>query len=335
MGFEMEIEEGIADVPERIAVLGEAGIGKTSFAAAAPYPFFIDVENGSKRFKHIARNKKRIEDWETVYASVEWLRTAKHSYKTVVLDTLDQTESYCWNFLCRQDGVNSIEQVNKGFGKGYIAAHEQFRMLFSAMDKLSEERGMHIIILAHQKAEKISNPIGSDYHRFSFKVHQAVGGLMYQWCDHVLFAMRDTIVTDEVFDEARPRAIGGTKRQIRTTAAPGYVAKVRTGTGPRIPDPIPLSWHDWVCYLANSGFPRLLRETVQDNARRLGDVDTFKKIADMIAGNADVMTLAKANAKLLKLLGTSYDPPAEDPQQNQQQAGAPPKDGEQQKSAQS
>jgi hypothetical protein len=307
MSNNYEVEEGIVEAPERIAMIGEGGLGKTSFAACAPYPFFLDIERGTRRIRHVARNKEPIEKWVDLKGTIDWLLTSKHPYKTVVLDTLDRAEWLCWKFLQEQDGVGSIEQVAKGFGKGYNVAYEQFRVLFSMFEQLAEKRDMHVIILAHPKLEKIRNPNGADYERHTFKVHSAIGNLMYEACDHVLFAQRNTVVAvaEETFEDGRPRAVGGDQRIMHTQGGPTRIAKSRV----TIPDPLPLSWHDWVCYLASAGFQRLLRETVVENARRLGDPEIMRKTATMVADTSRspknyVALLAEANKRLAQMLGT-------------------------------
>lgn len=316
--FMLDIEEGFQEAPLRIAVIGEGGLGKTTFASCAPYPIVLDLERGSKRFQHIGRNKSPIETWENLRASIDWLRTSKHPYKTVVIDTLDRAEWLCWKHVCETDRVASIEQVGKGFGKGYTASYEEFRGLFSKLEKLGEDRDMHVIILAHPKVEKVQNPSGADYGRYTFKVHSSVGNLMFEACDHVLFAARNTVVTDEVFDEARHRAIGGEQRVLRTTGGPTWVAKSRDS----IPDKIPFSFHTWACFLAAAqpGYPRLLRETVVENARRLGNQETIAKVADLVANEKQanyVKLLAQANKRLMELIGGFPDqaPPKEVSQQ--------------------
>lgn len=299
MAFKFEIEKGVVDAPERIAIIGEGGIGKTTFAASSPRPFFLDVERGSRKFRHVDRNAN-ITTWQTLIDNIEWLRTEKHDYKTAVLDTLDRTESYLWRHLrhTNKTEVDSIELVGGGYGRGYSMAGEKFRELFASLEKLVEERGMHIIISAHPKLEKVRNPSGSDYERFVFKVRPEVGNMMFEACDHVLFAGRNITVTDEVYDESRPKAIGGDKRILYTHSTPALMAKTR---GRNMPSPIPLSWHQFVCHLAAGGFPRLLRETMQENARRLGDPKTIKAIDDMV-GESDVNRMANGNTKLLALL---------------------------------
>ena len=329
-----EVEEGIIEAPERIAMIGEGGLGKTSFASCAPHPFFLDIERGTTRFKWVSRNKARIEKWDDLKAAIQHLTDDPHPYKTVVLDTLDRAEWLCWKQLTEDDGVKSIEAVAKGFGKGYNMAYEQFRILFSMFEKLGEKRDIHVIILAHPKLEKVRNPNGADYDRHTFKVHAAVGNLMYEACDHVLFAQRNTVVamSEEQFNDDRARAKGGDQRIMHTQGGPTRLAKSRV----TIPDPVPLSWHDWVCYLASAGSPRLLRETVVENARRYDDPDIIRKTAAMVADTTSrspkdyVLLLSAANKKLAGMVGgipgmsAPIEEPGHDPKPADSKAEAKP-----------
>ncbi len=294
-----DVEEGIGEGPERIAVMGEPGVGKSFFVAGAPRPYFIDLEGGSRRIPHIARNKTPVTSWEELLALVGRLRKDAHPYQTIVIDTVDRAEFLCWEHLCGQHGVKSIEDVKKGFGKGFIAAYEEMRRLFGALEGLCEHRSLHVVMILHQKVQKVQNPNGSDYQKHAPKVDDKVGNTILEMCDHVLYATRNIVVSDEVFDGKRARAIGGEQRILRTTGGPGYTAKCRAA----VPDPIPLSWHDWACHLAAGGFPRLLRETVRDNARRTGDDALQRQINGMLAQNPNVERLAAANLRLLTKLG--------------------------------
>jgi len=300
--FNFEIEEGVVEAPERIAVIGAGGIGKTTFAACAPRPIMLDVEKGSRRFKHVGRNKEQLDSWPKLKAAVDWLRNKPHPYKTVVLDTLDRAEALCWQYLCELDGVRTIENFQKGYGKGYTAAYEEFRSLFGQLEQLLETRDMHVIILAHPKVEKVNNPISADYSRHTFKVHSSVGNLMYEACDHVLFAQWDIRVDDTLYSDDKYRAIGGEKRFITTVGSPGLIAKTRVG----MPSRIPMAFHDFICFLAQAGSTRLLRETVHENARRYGDAETLRKVVELIADQSKpnyVKLLAQANRKLMDLCG--------------------------------
>lgn len=302
---DFEFEEGATDAPERIVVYGEGGIGKTAFASGAPRPYFVDLEGGSSRMRHAARPRAPLATWDAMLGAVDALRTRRHDFRTVVLDTVDRAEWYCWKHLCDRDGVSTIEEVAKGYGKGYTAAYEMFRALVGRLEALREARDMHVILLAHASPLRVKNSGGSDYHRLGFKVHEKVGTMLFETADHVLHAARNVVVTDDVYDGARPRAVGGEKRLLRTAGAAAYLAKARAA----VPDPIDLSWHAWAAHLASAGFPRLLRETVLDGARRLGDPKVAAQVREMVEGGASVATLAKMDRRLQALLGPPWAPP--------------------------
>lgn len=298
--FVMEVDEGVTLAPERIAMLGDPGVGKTTWAAGAPRPFFLDLEGGSRRLPYIRRNKTPIKTHAELLLALDWLRNAKHDppIGTVVIDTADLMEGMIHRELCARDKVNSIEYVAKGFTRGYTLAQEMFKALMHQLEEISYHRDAHIILLAHVKLEKIPNPSGSDYQRHTFKVHEKVSSSINESFDFIFYATRNIVVTDDLFDGKRARAIGGDQRIMHTTSAPSYIAKSRV----TIPDPIPLSWHEFSCHLAASGFPRLLRETLAENARRLNDHKATSVVADALSGNVDVARLAAINAKLCAAL---------------------------------
>jgi hypothetical protein len=291
-------EEGLSDAPERIAILGEPGVGKSTFASGAPRLFSFDLERSTLKIQHIKRNRKPIETFEAFLAGLDWIRNARHDYQSFSIDTCDKLESLIHRHLCEKEKVDSIEQVGKGFGRGYTFSLEKHREVWSRIDDIARNRAMHPIVVSHYRLSTVKNPSGYDYHRHDFKTHEKVAALTFENVDHVLYATRNVVVTRDAFDENRARAIGGESRILRTVGSPTHVAKSRA----RLPDPIPLSWHDFVCHLARAGFPRLLRETVVDNARRLGDPEIARKTAGAMRDNPDLATLAGMNARLCEML---------------------------------
>lgn len=302
--FKVEVEEGVLADPERILVYGMPGIGKTTFAANAPRPFFIDAERGSTRLP-VARPKERIEDWETVLGIVQWLTVASHPYETCVIDTLDRVEWLCWQHLCRTGGKNrtqvgSIEDVGGGYAKGYTAAYEEFRRLFGALETLWTKKRMRIVMIAHQKLETVKNPSGADYQRHSLKLHEKVTGMFWEVCDVAMFAAQKIIVTKEVHDEKRYRAIAsGDERVLHTVGAPGHVAKNRFG----LPPQIPLAWDEFAAAVARGHDPSLLVATIRTKITRLNKPDVGRKVEEAVEGaRGAVQRLIQINARMDALL---------------------------------
>lgn len=245
--FALSFSRGVVAEPPRIVIHGAPGIGKSTLAASAPNPVFIDLEHGTLQLD-VAR-VDGIDTWEHLIAAVHALATQPHDFKTLVIDTLDRAEWLCWQHLCARARVANIEAVGK-YGRGYTAAYEEFRVLARALDTLRTKRGMGVIVVAHSKIENAPNAAGDEHQRWTLKVHKQVAGLFYEGFDAVLFARLETFTTKSESGKVKGH---GDARVLETQEAPAWLAKNRYG----LPARIPLSWED-----LNAGLSRGAAEMV-------------------------------------------------------------------------
>jgi hypothetical protein len=226
----------IADHPKRVLLYGPEGIGKSTFAMGAPSPIFLCPEDGTAELD-VARLPEP-HSWQDVIDAVRLLAKEQHDYKTFVVDTLDWIEPLCWDFVCARDGEKNIETY--GYGKGYLAALNEWRVFVAEVDKLRATRGMHVVLLGHSKVATFKNPEGEDYDRYSLKLHEKSGGLLKEWVDAALFANYETFV-DKASKMARGKGLSTGARVIHTERRAAWDAKNRYS----LPEQIPLSWDDF------------------------------------------------------------------------------------------
>jgi hypothetical protein len=236
MSLLSQVQRGKEQLPPRLLIYGWEGVGKSTCGNTAPAPIFIDAEDGLAQID-CARfpRAKTIDD---VFTAVEELRTADHTFRTVVLDTADAIERMIHTLICQRYGVKSIEKAAGGYGKGYVEAAHEFERLLTALEILRREKGMVIIFVAHAKVEKFFDPDeGGDYDRYSPRLHKTAGALLKEWSDAVLFATRKMIIQrrDDNRSVATPVGAGGGARVLKTEAGPACVAKNRYGMAPEIP----------------------------------------------------------------------------------------------------
>lgn len=236
----MKITKGKQPAPRRIMLYGQHGVGKSSWAAAAPNPIFLDIEKGSGDIAC-----ERIEDlnsYHDVIAALEWLGSEPHSYATCVIDTVDWLEQLIFRDICSTAGVQSVADID--FGKGFPRAIPKWRTVLDRLDILRTQRKMGVILLAHARVEKFANPEGSTYDRYAPDLWtnargEGAGNMIQEWCDEVLFACFEVYVKKEGkgFNE-KSVATGGKERVIRTSESASSLAKNRLS----LPEELPMNW---------------------------------------------------------------------------------------------
>lgn len=243
MGLLQQITRGRVATPPRLLVYGTEGIGKSTLAAQAPQPVFIQTEDGLGEIDcHKFPLAQSLDD---VLAALAGLRTEEHDYHAVVIDSLDWLERLVWDAVCQDYGAKSIEKVDGGYGKGYVYALTPWRQLIDQLSALHHDRSMAVILIAHAKVEKFEDPESSPYDRYSPRLHKHAAALLTEWCDAVLFASRKFRTQTEDTGFGRKRTIAhpigkdGGERVLKTIGGPTCVAKNRYNLDAELP----LDWN--------------------------------------------------------------------------------------------
>lgn len=239
------VRQSLPDVPLRVLVHGMEGVGKTTFAAGAPAPIFLCPEDGIPRMLgQVAHfpTPATAWTWEDVIDAVRALIDEEHQYGTLVLDTLDWLEPLLFAHVCAANKWASIEEP--GYGKGYTAAIDGWRVLIGELERLRAARGMHLVLLAHSSIRPFKNPEGDDYDRYELKVNAKAAGLWKEWCDCVLFARHDDSAAKDTKTK-RVRGVSSGQRVLLTTHHAAYDAKNRYA----LPERLLLDWAEFYAHV--------------------------------------------------------------------------------------
>jgi AAA domain-containing protein len=292
MSLKNRIVGRMSDVPLRVLLYGVEGVGKSTFGANAPAPIFLGTEDGTSQLD--VERFPQPGSWAEVLEAVDVLQRDEHDRKTLVIDTLDWIEPLCWEHTCKRHGQTDIESF--GYGKGYTAALEEWRILLSRLDSL-RRKGMHVVLLGHSWIKPFKNPeIDGDYDRYELKLHNKTSGLVKEWCDAVLFANHETATKKVDGQGKRVRGIATGLRLMHTERRAAYDAKNRFG----LPETMPLSWEEF--YRGARGgdeYVRTLRAQIDELLPRVDDA-TRKAGSEWLAKtpNPSVGRLAELANKL-------------------------------------
>ena len=278
----------------RILLYGPEGIGKTLWPSKAPSPAYLCSESGTETY-----DLPRIptpHTWDDVFDALRSLHDDTHDRKTLVVDTIDWLEPMCWSAVCEKAGKKDIEEF--GYGKGYVAALDEWRRFLSELERLRRDRKMWIVLLAHSWIKPFKNPTGEDFDRYQLKLHEKASGLIKEWSDAVLFANFETFALKKDPKSKTERAKGSSSgaRFVNTQRTAAWDAKNRYS----LPEKMPLDWDDFAAAVAAGApeDPATLRVEIAEMVKD-ADPTLAAKVADAVTkAGEDAASLARIKDRL-------------------------------------
>ena len=230
----MQITSGVLSTPLKVVVYGPEGIGKSTFAAQAPNPLFIDTEGSTARMN--VRRLPAPTSFTMIQEEIRYVISNPSVCQTLVLDTADWAERLCRDGVCAKNSKAGLEDF--GYGKGYSYVFEDFGRMLNLLDQVTD-RGINVIITAHAAMRKFEQPDESGaYDRWELKLINAqkcsIANTLKEWADMVLFANYETYVIKGKNEMEKNKVTGG-KRVMHTTHHPCWDAKNRFGLPEKLP----------------------------------------------------------------------------------------------------
>mgnify|MGYP007071583718 FL=1 len=235
--------------PPRILIYGGEGTGKTTFALCEHAPdgparkdaVAILTEDGLGDIE--AAHFPLCRTYEAVEEAMGALYNEVHDFKTLVIDSLDWLEPLIWDYTCRANNWESIEQP--GYGRGYIQCDYTWRRFFEGINALRDDKGMTVIMIAHQQIVTIADPELPEYQSTEIKLHKRAAAIAKEYTDVILHARIKTFVASDTTkakasknDAGRQLATTTGQRIVATQPKPGATAKNRY----HLPPELPLDW---------------------------------------------------------------------------------------------
>jgi len=192
------IKKGAFYPPRKVIIYGPPKGGKSTLVGATKNALMIPTED---RVEHIDCQKTPVvTTYEEILEIFDFLITGKHTFKRVILDTLDEFEPMLHDAICRKNGWTSlVEDKNKevNFQKGMkYHAVEGWRKFLRNCDVL-RENGIDVIFVAHSQIVKVNPPDKETYDKYSMKIDQHAYAVVEGWADVVGFYDQEIFVNKQ------------------------------------------------------------------------------------------------------------------------------------------
>jgi len=142
----------LSSVRFKILAYGPPGAGKTYFSSTAPKPYFISTDMGLNGLavRGLEVPYVHVETWHDVVSAVEQIHSGRRAQgcETIVIDHFTDLTPLVKDATMSEANKSTM---NEGL---WAVAKDKLRNLVHTFTSLSDKKGLHTIIIAHEKVEK-------------------------------------------------------------------------------------------------------------------------------------------------------------------------------------
>ena len=123
---------------------GLPGIGKTSLAAQFPKVLIAGFEQGTNGLNNVyVQPIQKWDDWRAMVSQLTKKDSLKEKFECIAIDTADSAWDLCCKWICSQNGVANLGDID--WGKGYDMAKKEYQDQFRTLTF----NGYGLIFISH------------------------------------------------------------------------------------------------------------------------------------------------------------------------------------------
>ncbi len=215
-----------ADLSEvTVGLVAAPKSGKSTLCSQAEGALFLATEAG---LNHLEVFQVPILTWSDFVTACSEIAEGKHSFKTIIVDTVDNAYRLCSEHFCKKLGIT--HESDLGYGKGFALVNGEFHRVLTRLSQLP----YGLWLVSHAEEREIETRTGKQTRigpALPGKARRIVTGLV----DILLFGDLETV--------PGPKGRPITRRVLRTKPGVNYEAGDRTG---RLPETIPFDYRAFV-----------------------------------------------------------------------------------------
>lgn len=208
-----------------VLTYGATKIGKSTWCSHADSALFLSTEPGLNSLEVF---QIPIRSWEELLTACGEIAEGNHSFKTVIIDTVDNAYRMCADYVCRKFKVE--HESDLGYGKGYALANGEFQRVLNKLAFMPY--GLYLV--SHSQEIEIETRTG--------KYTKTVPTLPEK-ARKIVLGLVDMILYCDIEAVAGPEGKMLARRVMRTKPSLYYEAGDRTG---RLPDVIDLEYKQFI-----------------------------------------------------------------------------------------
>ena len=163
-------------------IYGPGKIGKTSFGVQLPKPLLIALERGYNALPGVYAQD--IRTWAEMKLVLRELKkpAVQEKFKSLIIDTIDIAVDLCTKYICNQEGVSELSQIQ--WGQGWTKVKKELESTFREITQM----GYAVLFISHDKDKEFTRTDGSKYNQIVPTMGNSFNEIIRNMADFYVYA---------------------------------------------------------------------------------------------------------------------------------------------------